>query len=341
VTGRPDDRRRFGVNRGAASRPRVSEEEAAVMPAESGAVPQELLALAEKAAAPQLMETALDRRFGPRSGWVPAAGQLWRAVREDVTALVVLIAVDVESVTVAPASVDSAGEEVDADALVLDGSVLGVPVTVWAGLRRALPVSVLDRPVDDLGAAVLSRIADQASVAEAPSTALLVDDVRTELADDLDLLAEPAVDTAFVPADADDAPTSASAVIDLDAVGPADLDEAVERLGVPLPVVLDLIDGKRPPTPVEADVLREVLGAAPEAAPPPLALVVELAQPRWRSLVRQHRQRRGLTEAAARTALAYDIGAMAARQTGEREPSWSDRIRLWAQGQQLNPDANT
>jgi len=306
------------------------------MPAESGAVPQELLAMAEKAAAPQLRETALNRRFGPRSSWVPAAGQLWRAVREDVTALVVLIAIDVESVTVVPASVDSGGAGADTDAVVLDGTALGVPVTVWAGLPRALPVSVLDRPVDDLGAAVLNRITDRAPAAEPASTALLVDDVRAELADDLDLLAEPAVDTAPVPADAGDAP----AAIDLDAVDPADLDEAAARLGVPLPVVLDLIDGKRPPTPAEADVLREVLGAAPEAAPPPLALVVELAQPRWRSLVRQHRRRRGLTEAAARTALAYDIGAMAARQTGERAPSWSDRIRIWAQGEQLNPDAD-
>jgi hypothetical protein len=314
--------------------------EATVMPAESGAAPQELLALAEKAGAPQLKETALNRRFGPRSSWVPAAGQLWRAVREDVTALVVLIAVDVESVTAVPASVDSGDEEADADALVLDDTVLGVPVTVWAGLRRALPVSVLDRPLDDLGAAVLSRIADRASAAETASPALLVDDVRLELADDLELLAEPAVDTAAVPADADDGPSRAPAAIDLDAVNPEDLDEAAARLEVPLPVVLDLIDGKRPLTPAEAAVLREVLGGAPEAAPPPLALVVELAQPRWRSLVRQHRRRRGLTEAAARTALAYDIGAMAARQTGEREPSWSDRIRLWAQGEQLDPDAD-
>ena len=309
------------------------------MSAASDAVPQELLALAEKAAAPQLRETALDRRFGPRSSWVPAAGQLWRAVLEDVTALVVLIAVDLESVTAVPVSVDGGGEEADADAVILGGTVLGVPVTVWAGLRRALPVSVLDRPVDDLGAAVLSRIADRAPAAEPASTALL-DDVRAELVDDLDLLAERAVDTAPVPAHAGDAPAGAPAAIDLDAVDPADLDEAAARLGVPLPVVLDLIDGKRPPTPAEADVLREVLGAAPEAAPPSQALVVELAQPRWRNLVRQHRRRRGLSEAAARTALAYDIGAMAARQTGEREPSWSDRIRLWAQGEQLNPDAD-
>lgn len=303
--------------------------------AKSGAVPQELLALAQKAAAPQLRETVLKRRFGPRSSWVPAAGQLWRAVVEDVTALVVLTAVDLESVTVVPVSVGGGGKEAD-DMLVLDGTVLGVPVTVWAGLRRMLPVSVLDRPVDDLGAAVLSRIADRSPAAAHTRTALRADDVRAELVDDLDLLAERAVD----PAPAGGAATGTAVGIDIDAVDPADLDETAERLGVPLPVVLDLIDGKRPPTPAESAVLREVLGGAPETVPSPQALVVELAQPRWRNLVRQHRRRRGVSEVAARTAMAYDIGAMAARQTGEHEPFWPDRIRLWAQGEQLDPDAD-
>ncbi|WP_153361807.1 hypothetical protein [Modestobacter roseus] len=308
------------------------------MSTESGAVPQQLLDMAKEAAAPQLTETALNRQFGPRSSWAPAVGQLWRAVRDDVSALVVVVAVDTESVTVAPATVESPESGTDSDAVAVNDTVLGVPVTVWAGLLRSLPVSVLDRPIDDLDADVVSRIAEGATTARSSSTALLADDVRAELADDLALLAEPAADA--VPADAAEASADAPAGIDLDAVDPAELDEAAARLDVSLPVVLDLIDGKRPPTPAEADVLREVLGAAPEAAPPPLGLVVELAQPRWRSLVRQHRRRRGLTEAAARTALAYDIGTMAARQTGEREPSWPDRIRLWAQGEQLNPDAD-
>jgi hypothetical protein len=340
VRGRPDEGHRFDVNRGAAPWSHVSEEEAAVMPAESGAVPAQLLALAKQAAAPQLTGPALDRRFGPRSSWAPATGQLWRAVREDVTALVVLLTVDAESVTVAPATVDNEGAGADADALVLDDTALGVPITVWAGLRRALPVSALDRPVDDLGADVVGRIVTRTTAVGTAGTALLVDDLRAELADDLDSLAEPAAVNDVVPAVAADGPVDAPATIDLDAVEPEDLDEAAARLGVALPVVLDLIDGKRPPTPAEAEVLREVLGAAPEAAPPPQALVVELAQPRWRSLVRQHRRRRGLTEVAARTALAYDVGMMAARQTGEREPSWPDRIRLWAQSEQLDPDAD-
>ncbi len=333
MTGRPDGRDRFGVNRGAATGPHPSEEEAAVIPTESGAVPEELLAMAKAAAAPQLTAAALDRRFGPRSTWEPAAGELWRAVGEDVTALVVLLAVDATSVAVAPATVESSEPGGEADAVVLDETALGVPVTIWAGLRRTLPMAVLDRPIDVLGTDVLVRIAERAG--GTASTELTTDDVRAELADDLDDLAGAEADRAAAPVPA----AGAAAGIDIDTLSPEALDEAAMRLGASLPVVLDLIDGKRPPTAAEADVLREVLGAAPEAAPPPAALVVQLHQPRWRGLVRQHRDRNGLSEAAARSALAYDIGAMAARQTGDAEPAWAERIRRWAQAHQLDPDA--
>lgn len=330
VIGRPDESDRFGVNPGAATGPHMPQEEVAVMSTESGAVPQELLAMAKAAAAPQLTGAALDRRFGPRSTWLPAAGQMWRAVREDVTALVVLLAVDAESATVVPVTVDPSDT---ADTVVLEDTVLGVPVTVWVGLTRTVPVSVLDRPVDNLGVDVLTRLAERGAVGP-PGAALLVHDVRAELDDDLTLLdaTPPATASAPVPAD--------TPGIDLDALGPAALEEAAARLAAPLPVVLDLVDGKRPPTSAEAEVLREVLGAAPEVTPPPAGLVLELSQPRWRGLVRQHRHRGGPTEDAARRALAYDIQAMAARQTGGAEPSWPDRIRRWAEAHQLDPDAD-
>lgn len=158
------------------------------MSADSGWVPSpELLALAKRNAAPQLTETALENRFGPRSTWLPVAGQLWRAVRKDVTALVLLLAVDAESVTVVPVTVDST--DVDADTVVLDGSSLGVPITVWTGLRRSLPVGVLDRPIDDLGAVAVHQVAESAAVAGTPVTELVASYVRAELDDDLTVLA--------------------------------------------------------------------------------------------------------------------------------------------------------
>jgi hypothetical protein len=314
----------------------MREKEPAVTFPESSSVPPELLALAESTAAPQLTDRALDYRFGRRSTWIPAAGQLWRAVREDVTALVLLLAVHAETVTAAPVTFEAS--EADADTLGLDGTALGVPITVWIDLRRLLPLSVLDRPVDDLGVDVVHRAVQQSDDGGGtPDSELAAADVRAELEDDLAILAEAPTGIAPAPAPAE---AEAVAGIDLDALDPAALDEAAARLAVPLPVLLDLIDGKRPPTPAEAEVLQEVLGAAPTANPPPVALVVELAQPRWRGLVRQHRRRGHPTEDTARRAVAYEVAAVAARQTGGQEPSWPDRIRRWAQAHQLDPDAD-
>jgi len=278
---------------------------------------------------------ALKRRFGPRSAWVPASGQIWRAVHEDRTALLLLVAVEAGAVTAMPVTVDRI-ESIDT--LVLEGTTFGVLVTVWAGLRCGLPMSVLDRPVDDVAADLVGQAQRVAAVdADALSgVATAVLEVRAELEDDLAVFAE---------ARAEDAPqvsgagrAEAGPGIDFNALDPAALDEAATRLNVPLAETLDLLDGKRPLTSAEAEVFRAVLGATPVVAPPPAGLLVELTYPRWRGLVREHGRHRGLTEANARSMLAYEVYAMAARQTGERGPSWPQRIRLWAETHQLDPD---
>jgi hypothetical protein len=310
------------------------------MSSETGGVPKHLMALAQQAAAPQLTEAALKRRFGPRSTWVPAPGQLWRALRDDIGVLVLLLAVDGEAVTAAPVTVESITEGFNT--VVIEGGVtsLDVAVTVWPGLRRELPVSALDRPVDEVDPAVVRRVADRAARPEEASesaSGLSADsaalEARVVLEDDLAALVE-------VPAtEAEEPEGEAAGGIDIDALTPEALEEVAGRLGAPLPVVLDLIDGKRAPAPREAAIMREVLGAAPKAAQPPLGLVREFNQPRWRGLVRQRRRRDELTDGAARLALAYEVHAMAARQTGDKEPSWPDRIRRWAEAHQLDPDA--
>ena len=308
------------------------------MSAKGGGIPQELLALAEQSAATQLTEAALDDRFGRRSTWLPTVGQLWRAAHEDVTALVLLVAVDAESVSAVPVTVEST--DVDVDTIVLDGSALGAPVTVWTGLRGSLPVEVLDRPIDDLGAAAVQQVAD-AAAGRQPVTELAASDIRAELVDDLVVLATA---TAEVDTASDTAQAAPAAGIDLDALEPDVLEEALveaaARLDVALPVVLELIDGRRPPTPAEADVLRATVGGVPETSAPPSGLVVELAQPKWRGLVRQFRRQGHSTDRMARTTMAYEINAMAARQTGDREPYWPDRILRWAEAHQLDLDAD-
>jgi hypothetical protein len=215
---------------------------------------------------------------------------------------------------------------------------------VWADLHRSVPLSVLDRPVDDLGAEGFRRVIDHAawiakSAADADplSTGFAVAEARAALEDDLATLAEVRADIPSAPVASDEA---SAAELDLDALEPEALDEVAARLSVPLPVVLDLIDGRRPPTAQETTIMREVLGTAPTAAPPPPGLVLEFTKPKWRGLVRQRRRRDHVTEGAACIALAYDVDAMAARQTGGQDPSWPDRISRWAAAHGLDPDAD-
>jgi len=250
---------------------------------------------------------------------------------------VLLLGVGAGSVDAAPISVDSVDA---ADTLPIEGGStdLGVPVTVWPGLRREFSIGVLDRPVAELTAAVVVRVVGWPARSGEPVPEVArrsdpaVSEARAILEDDL-----AAVDD-MVGEDVEPLDPEMTGGIDFENLPPEALDEAVERLGVPLPVLLDMIDGKRISTPAQAMIMREVLGWSPAAAALPPGLVTELHQPRWRGLARQRGRRDRITEEAARTALAYDVTAMAARQTGEQESSWPDRVRRWTESQRLDPD---
>ena len=301
-------------------------------------LPQEFVALAQQAAAPQLTESALRLRFGPRSGWAPAPGQIWRVTRNDVGLLVLLLEVGVDSVNAAPISVESVHA---ADTLPIDGggTALGVPVTVWPGLRRGLSVGVLDRPVAEVTTAVVGRVIGWPTRSEEPVSDVVrrsdpaVSEARAMLEDDLAAVAD------VLGSDVEPLGPEMTGEIDFENLPPEAFDEVAERLGVSMQVALDMIDGKRVSTPDQEMIMREVLGGSPAAAALPPGLVTELQQPRWRGLVRQCGRLDRITEEAARTALAYDVIAMAARQTGGQEPSWPDRIRRWSESHQLDPDA--
>ena len=107
------------------------------------------------------------------------------------------------------------------------------------------------------------------------------------------------------------------------------------RLGVGLPVVLDLVDGKRQPSPDEAAALLDIVGVTPEVTPPPAELVIEMYHPRWKVTVLDLARRRDLKEAAARVAMANGAFALAARQTGEQTPDWRERLARWADAEGL------
>jgi hypothetical protein len=297
---------------------------------------RELLGHARKAPQPQLTELALRERFDVPDRWPLRPGAVWRARWDDVAVLVLLVEnPTATAVTAIPVTFDDTGA--DADTLLVPApAARGVPLAVWRTLRRDLPLAVLDRPVDELAPAVLAWTAggpapDDAHVGgpALPSVASR-SPVRADLEDDLDAL------IAAVPELTTASPGSAAAEA-RKRVSPSDEQFAalMDRLGVGLPVVLDLVDGKRQPSPEEAAVLLDIVGATPEVARPPAELMIEMYQPRWKVTVLELAHRRDLDEAAARMAMATGAFALAARQTGEQTPDWRERLARWADAEGL------
>lgn len=298
---------------------------------------QKLLSLAHEAAQPQLAEPGLRARFGVPDQWPLRPGAVWRARWDDV-ALLVLLAGNptATNVSVVPVTFDGTGA--DADALVVTGpATRGVPLTVWRALRCDLPLAVLDRPVDELGAAIVAwtgggPVPDDAQPGgpALPSGASR-SPVRADLEDDLDAL------IAAVPVLTPTSSLGSAAAETRKRVSPTDEQFAalMTRLGAGLPDVLDLVDGKRQPNPDEAAALLDIVGDTPEVAPPPTELVIEMYHPRWKVTVLDLAHRRDLDEAAARLAMARGAFTLAARQTGEQTPDWRERLARWADAEGL------
>jgi hypothetical protein len=297
---------------------------------------RDLLSLARKAAQPQLAEPALHKRFGVPDHWPLRPGAVWRARWDDVALLVMFVG-NPTPTTVTVTAVTFDDTAADADTLLVTApAARGMQLTVWRTLRRDLPLAALDRPVDELSSAVVAW----ATGGQAPDDAQLGgptlpsvssrSPVRADLEDDLDTLigAVPALTLAL--------PWAAGAGT-RKRVSPSDEQFAalMARLGVGLPVVLDLVDGKRQPNPEEAAAMLDILGVTPEVTPPPAELVIEMYHPRWKVTVLDLARRHDLGETAARMAMANGVFALAARQTGDQIPDWRERLARWADAEGL------
>jgi len=297
---------------------------------------QQLIGLAHAAAQPQLTEPALRERFGRPDSWPLRPGAVWRARWDDVALLVLLVGnPTATTVAVTPVTFDDTGADADS-LLVAFPSGRDATLAVWRTLRRDLPLALLDRPVGELAPAVVAWTAggpvpDDVQLAGPTLPAVASrSPVRADLEDDLDTLI--AAVPAPTPVSSREATTAARK-----RVPPSEEQFAAltARLGVSLPVVLDLVDGKREPSPEEAAALRDIVGVMPEVTPPPAELAIEMYHPRWKATVLDLARRRDMNEAAARTVMASGAFALAARQTGDQGPDWRERLARWADAEGL------
>lgn len=301
-------------------------------------VPQRFLDLAKQARGPRaLSEEGLRERFGEPPEIEIQVGQVWRARWDEVSVLVLVLAVEDRNILAAPVTIDPSAE--DDHSLVLEGSstVFGVETTVWAGLASMVPIRVLDRPVDEWGEDLVrwtTHTAQGQSSAVPPGTqqgrAIQSEldpaaQLRAELADDLELLSQ----APDLPVDTQDVTPRSLASL-LGANPP--LASLCTSLGLPQPEVMKLLRGKTLLTPDQIEVIAGVTGLPSEKIAStvrqlPLELVVHVEHPRWRPTWARRAQRLHVSEAQARLTGSYEVFALAARETGGGKPDWDKRLR--------------
>lgn len=301
-------------------------------------VSQRFLDLAKKARGPRaLSEEALSERFGELTEIEISAGQVWRARWDEVSILVLVLAVEDRDVLAAPVTIDPPVE--DDRCVVLKGSstTFGVEARVWAGLTSLIPIRVLDRPVDEWSEDVVrwATHTEQGQPSAIPLGARQGGAIqseldpaatfRAELADELELLSQaPGLPVA----------TRSAAHRDLASLlgGKLDLASLCSLLDLPQAEVMKLLRGKIPLTPDQIAVVAQATGLSPEEIAGtvrqlPLGLVVEMEHPRWRPTWGRRAQRLHISEDHARLTDGYEVFALAARETGGAEPDWGQRLR--------------
>jgi hypothetical protein len=259
----------------------------------------------------------------------PAPGQLWRVSWADEAEMVVLIALEGDTATAMPVTVDIDFADEQTVRVPSKMTSVGTPLAFWTGLLSQLPLFVLDRPVGQVEAhwflpSDLNAAADDGSASRGEPVHDVIDrrtEYRARLIDTMVALST----ATWVP--------EGTGQLGQQLVGaglqPADV---VALLSVGPQAALALLRGRLPVTPEQADVLAErlnvtsvdVLAANP---PPPADLVARLNQPRRRPQLRALADRKSTDERSARLSAAYGTWRLAARQTGGHyDPAWDERL---------------
>jgi hypothetical protein len=301
-------------------------------------ISQRVIGLAKQARGPRaLFDEGLGERFGELAEIEIRAGQVWRARWNEVSILVLVLAVEDRDVLAAPVTIDPAAEDNRSVVLERSSTIFGVETTLWAELTSTVPIRVLDCALDKWNEDLVHWTTNTAQGRPGPIPAgtrlgrALQSELdpaalfRAELADDVELLTK----APGLPVGAPGAKHRNLASL----LGTQlDLASLRSSLGLRQPEVMKLLRGQTPLALEQIELIAEVTGLSSQeiagtVRPLPLGLVIKAEHPRWRPTWARRAQRLHVSEDQARLTGSYGVLALAARETGGGEPDWDQRLR--------------
>jgi hypothetical protein len=260
---------------------------------------------------------------------------LWLARWSGATVMLLVISESTsQTVLAAPVTVEPG--LLDQEAVIVEPSAntLGLPITVWLGITREVPIQTLERQLGELPPHALDTARSTSKPGFLPDTEqdpLPWSSPSAEKKAELeDILESWLTDLKPLPSTATESgPTREKP--------PLTLQQVMEALNIPQRKAMNVIRGTFQLSPAETEQLALHTGLPADAlsslaTPLPNELLVELQQPRWRFLIRTEAKKLKTDEPAARLAVAREAYALAARQKGEGTNVWRQRLRTIALG---------
>lgn len=245
------------------------------------------------------------------------------------------------TVRAAPVTIEPGLEDKDSVLLAAEVSALGLPLTVWLGLAQDVPIRALERPLGGVAANFSSRDLEQGAASLPAGTRIGASrfgsspsaEKRAELEDLFEDWVQGLKPLPTLERTQKSKPKP-----------PFTLRQVVDALEVPQRQAMDIVRGLRSLTPREAGRLAAFIGSTAEkimatAEPLPTELLLEIEQPRWRHLVNSELKPDETDETLAQLRIARQAFALAARQSGQGQDVWRQRLRTIALGRQsVGPD---
>ncbi|AFM20100.1 hypothetical protein Mycch_5426 (plasmid) [Mycolicibacterium chubuense NBB4] len=257
-----------------------------------------------------------------------SAGQVRQAYWREATAVLLIVGVDdsLARARAVPVTLETGVENKSTVVVEADASPLYGPIAIWPDAAAEIPFAVLDTIIASIPRPLLEIITGATTNRDAG------DGLRRGHADPpLGSGAAMAIDELF---DALEVLQNAPGLTLSEAakmVAPLDiaLPIIVDALNVPQARAMAIRIGKEPLTRDEAERLATAADLAVDdilaaVAPLPSDLARELQEPRWREQIR--RRAAGGDEDLARTQLGYEAYQLAARETGQGQQHWRQRL---------------